>query len=248
MEPVIHGENVHRFEAAYNRIHNKLIDLVFSSRRHVPYGEVLHQAKKLHNVVKYNYDILRQFGHLRNALVHRKIKNDFYIAEPHKEIVEEIETICELLYKPPMALSVASQPVTTYLTITPLKEILNKIKEKGFSQFPIYDDSGFQGLLTEGGIANWIACNLINNTISFEKVSALDVLKNEKKHNVRFLHRESTIYDLEGTFEASFDENLKLEAIIITETGSIKQKPIGIVTSWDLVKIDHTTISIASHV
>ncbi|WP_170287586.1 CBS domain-containing protein [Aquibacillus halophilus] len=248
MENLLQGENVHRFEAAYNRIHNKLIDLVYPTRRHIPYGEALHSAKKLHNIVKYNYDILRQFGQLRNALVHRKIRNDFYIAEPHNEIVEEIEKICELLYIPPLALSIASQPVTTYTTTTPLKIILNKIKDKGFSQFPIYDENEFQGLLTEGGIANWLACNIINNSVSLDNVTAIDILKNEKKHNVRFLSKDCSIYDLEGTFEKSFEENLKLEAIIITHSGSTKQKPIGIVTSWDLVKIDHTTLSIASHV
>jgi hypothetical protein len=44
-------------------------------------------------------------------------------------------------------------------------------------------------------------------------------------------------------FEKSFEENKKLKAILITEHGSQSQKPIGIVTTWDLVRIDHATFN-----
>ncbi|WP_407269859.1 CBS domain-containing protein [Radiobacillus sp. PE A8.2] len=248
MESITQGERVHRFEAAFNRIHKKLINLKGHSKAYVSYGEALQAAKKLHNVVLYNYDILKQFGRLRNALVHRKVREDFYIAEPHEEIVIEIEKICHLLHEPPIALTVASQPVITFHPKDSLQRILESIKENGFSQFPIYDEHGFCGLLTEGGIAKWLACNIEHSRVSLLNITTADILPYEKKHNVRFLSRESTIYDLEATFEGSFEKNMKLEAILITESGKELHRPIGIVSSWDLVKIDHTTISIASHV
>ncbi|WP_186577329.1 CBS domain-containing protein [Aquibacillus kalidii] len=248
METIVQGENVHRFEAAYNRIHNKLMELVSKSSDHAAYGEVLQAARKLHNVVRYNYDTLKQFGKLRNALVHRKVRQDFYIAEPHQEIVQEIERICELMYEPPLALSIASQPVTSFHPTTSIQTILEAINDSGFSQFPIVNEIGFHGLLTEGGIAKWLSCNIIDSLVSLHDVTAKDILEYEKPHNVKFLDRNSSIYDLEAIFETSFDDNKKLEAILITHSGSKKQKPIGIVTSWDLVKIDHANVTIASHV
>ncbi|HLO11888.1 MAG TPA: CBS domain-containing protein [Pseudoneobacillus sp.] len=237
------GDKVARFEAAFNRIHEKLKELVKETHEHAPYSDVLYSARKLHNVVRFNYENLKQFGYLRNAIVHKKIREDFYIAEPHDKVVEEIERISGILLQPPLALSVASQPVKSYSPHTPLIEILAMMDEKGFSQFPIYANSNFQGLLTDGGIAKWLSRNLVGKSAHLDGVTAADLIPLEKKHSVKFLARNSTIYDLESLFEKSFDENKKLKAILITEHGSQNQKPIGIVTTWDLVRIDHSTFS-----
>ncbi|MFE4525731.1 CBS domain-containing protein [Cytobacillus firmus] len=246
MKTMTQSEKIARFEAAFNRIHVQLKKLVKDPREHAPYGEVLYAARNLHNVVRTHYDLLRLFGKLRNAIVHERIQKDFYIAEPHDEVIEEIERISETLMKPPLALSIASQPVITHSPETSLMDILKIIDTKGFSQIPIYEDNHFQGLLTEGGIAKWLSRNAVKRTISIEDVLVKDILPLEKKHNVKFLSRGSSIYDLEDAFEQSFDSNEKLEAILITEHGSRTQKPIGIVTSWDLVRIDHTTFALAS--
>ncbi|MCT2536354.1 CBS domain-containing protein [Aquibacillus koreensis] len=242
------SEKVERFEAAFNRIHKKLTALSKEKSDYISYGDILHLSRKTHNVVRNNYDTLKQFGRLRNAIVHRKIREDYYIAEPHEDIVKEIEKLSELIHEPPLALSIASQPVISFSPSTSLNVILEVIREKGYSQFPIYDETGFKGLLTAGGISKWLSYQLADQSISLKELTAADILQHEKDHNVAILNRKSSIYDLEAVFEDCFDKNMKLEAIIITQTGAKNQKPIGIVTSWDLVQIDHTTLSIASHV
>lgn len=241
-------ERVARFEVAFNRIHIKLKELALNTSDYMAYSEALYKSRTRHNIVRNHYELLKQFGHLRNALVHQRFDKEYYIADPHEETVEEIERLEELLQKPPLALSVASQPVVCFNPDTQLKEILKELERTSFSQFPIYDDSEFIGLLTEGGIAKWMATNIIGELISLESIRAKDILLCEKKHNVHFLNKESTIYDLEEVFEIAFDRNEKLEAILITNSGSRTQKPIGIVTSWDLVQIDHTTLSLVSQV
>lgn len=241
-------ECTERFEAAFNRIHHKLRELATGSGDHLSYSEALYTARRLHNVVRSHYDLLKQFGHLRNSLVHHKYDKNDYIAYPHENTVKKIESLYELIIKPPFSLSIASQPVVTFSPETPLKEVLAGLELKGYSQFPIYDGNRFAGLLTEGGIAKWMSLNLSGNLLSVEGITAKDILAYERKHNVSFLGRESTIYDLEDLFEEAFDRNEKLEAVLITQTGSTSQKPIGIITSWDLVQIDHTTISLASQV
>ncbi|WP_185806972.1 CBS domain-containing protein [Bacillus salinus] len=243
-----HGERVARFEAAFNQIHIKLKQLTNDPRDFAPFGDVLYAARKLHSVIRYNYDALKQFGYLRNAIVHNKVNESFYIAEPHEDVVANIEKIRDLIHTPPFALSIASQPVKVFDPSTSLEEILDMITQTGYSQFPIYNESGFQGLLTEGGIAKWMAKHIAGNSVSIQSVQAKDILAFEKKHNVHFIGRTSSIYDLEAIYEDSFDQNKKLEAILITEKGLPTQKPIGIVTSWDLIKIDHTSLMLASQV
>lgn len=241
-------ERVERFEAAFNRIHNKLKELTINSSDYISYSEALYKSRDRHNIIRYHYDILKQFGHLRNALVHQRFDKDHYIAYPHETTLGEIERVEKLLMQPPLALSIASQPVISFSSDTLVKDILKEVERSGFSQFPIYDDSQFLGLLTEGGIAKWMSMNIIGDMVSLKGLRAKDILLCEKKHNVHFLNRDSTIYDLEDIFERAFDRNEKLEAILITHTGNSTQKPIGIVTSWDLVQIDQTTLSLASQV
>lgn len=239
---------VTRFEVAFNRIHVKLREIAKKNQGYAPYSEVLGISRKLHNSVRYNYGLLKQFGYLRNALVHEKLNQSYYIAEPHEEVVKEIERICLLINQPPSALSIASRPVTRFQPNTSLLEILEVMGQKGYSQIPIYEYEGFIGLVTEGGIVKWMARNRIDYLVSIEEVTAMTILQYEKSHNVAFLPRAGSIYDIEDVFEESFDRNEKLEALIITESGSKTQKPIGIVTSWDLVQIDHTTVSLVSQV
>ncbi|MEH7344344.1 hypothetical protein V7122_10770 [Bacillus sp. JJ1532] len=152
--------------------------------------------------------------------------------------------------EPPLALSFASQTVSCFRpeSESPIKDILKEVELIGFSQFPIYDDKQFIGMLTEGGIAKWVYMNLIVHTLSMEGICTRDILAYEKKHNVVFLDRDSTIYDLEDVFERAFERNQKLEGVLVTQTSSQTQKPIRIVTSWDLVQIDFTTFSLASQV
>lgn len=248
MEIIESGAKVERFEAAFNQIHIKLKQLVNDHREFTPFSDVIYAARNKHNVVRYNYDKLKKFGHLRNAIVHNKTEENFYIADPHEEIVQEIEEIRDMIFEPPLALSIASQPVQVITPDTSLKDILNEIEKKEYSQFPIYDLTGFKGLLTEGGIAKWFSRHLIGDLLSIENITAADILQLESVHNVAFLERAGSIYDLETIFEESFDRNEKLEAILITQHGLKTEKPIGIVTSWDLVRIDHTTLTLSSHV
>lgn len=239
---------VERFEVAFNKIHLKLKDLINGNQDHAPFSELLYLAKNKRNVIHENFELLKKFSHLRNTIVHEKVKEGYYIAAPHIDIVREIEMICELLWRPPLALSIASQPVIIRDPQTSLEEILAIMKKEGFSQIPIYDEMGFKGLVTEGGIVNWFSKNVVDGLVSIEGIKAGDILSVEKPHNVHFISRKQTIYNLEDIFEEYFNKNQKLEAILITEHGKRTQKPIGIVTSWDLVQIDNTALLISNHI
>ncbi|RCW63759.1 CBS domain-containing protein [Saliterribacillus persicus] len=240
-------DNAIRFETAFNRIHDKLTVLANEKNEFVSFGEVLHKARH-HHIVNYHYDLLKQCSKLRNALVHRKVKKDFYIAEPHLEIVLELEEICELLYQPPLALTIASSPVVKHYIDDTIPHILKSIEKYSYSQFPIYDKNGFCGLITEGGLAKWFAKNMQDKQVMLKNTTAAHVLACEKKHNVGFLSKTATIYDLEAIFEASLSNNQKLEAVILTEDGLSQERPMGIISAWDLVKIKPTTLSIISHI
>ncbi|MRH41169.1 CBS domain-containing protein [Aquibacillus halophilus] len=231
-----------RFEVAFNQIHYQLKSLVNSKNEN--FIHVLNLANDKYSHVKPFYLLLKQYAKLRNSLVHYKLDPIKYIAEPHLDVVEDIESIHKNLTKPPLALSVASRQVDSFRVSTELKEILDKLEETGFSQFPIYDEGGFQGLLTEGGIARWLSKNSKEGLAIIEGTIASDILKVEMEHNVHFVKRTTNIFELESLFEEYFNQNRKLEAVLITENGKDSEKPIGIVTTWDLVQIEHSSLSL----
>ncbi|ENH96996.1 hypothetical protein J416_07962 [Gracilibacillus halophilus YIM-C55.5] len=234
-----------RFEAAFNRIHDQLCSYAQEHNQHVSFTEVLQKARTKHQVIDVHFDLLKQCTKLRNAMVHRKIDHDFYIAEPHEDVVDEIERLSKQLEQPPAVTTIASQPVEFFYSDTPLRKILQTIQERGFSQYPIYQNQQFTGLLTESGITQWLSAH--SQDVTIEQTTAKDVLSFEENNHVSFLAQSANIFDIQMTFDAYLKHQRKLEAIIITEGGVAHQLPVAIVTSWDLMKYKPLQFPIIQH-
>lgn len=234
-------ERVERFEVAFNQIHLILKGLAKEVRSD-NFSDLLNKAKDKHTTIRYHYEELKQFARLRNAIVHEKTKQDYYIAAPHWEIVHEIEQIRVLLQEPPSALMIASRPVLSYETTTPVKTIMQAVAKKGYSQFPIYDDRQFCGLLTSGGLVRWLSRRVADCTIPIEFMTVSHILPMEKKGNVDFLAEGKSIFDVEAVFESRFERRAKIEALIITSGGTPHESPLGIITPWDLIRLDRRSL------
>lgn len=87
------------FLAAYNRIDQLLRTYPnVDSRGH--YAQVVKDACSSSKIVKVHCEKLLKYGELRNVIVHRKDRADFVIAEPHEEVVEDIQRLEGILRKP----------------------------------------------------------------------------------------------------------------------------------------------------
>lgn len=136
------------------------------------------------------------------------------------------------------ATKISSSPVLYYKEETPLKDIMKVVDRLSCTTFPIYDASGsYKWLLTSEGIIRWLSQQSLSG-ISLENVPVQAILPFEKSHEVLFASRNIDIYEVEEMFEDYHLEHKKLEAVIITHNGSKSEKPLGIITSWDLVEID----------
>ena len=229
-----------RFEAAFNQIHRWLrtnMKDVHSDK----FSLLLSKSAQRHSIMGRFHDELYQYSKLRNAIVHNKYEPDFYIAEPHHKIVERIEMIANLLNKPKIALSIAITPVFYYYEDSPLRDVLKILQRFSYSQFPIYHrQEGYKWLLTPDAIVSWMSENLPENPDDLNQVKLEKLLpyKSKKNKQITFVGKTANIFDVEDRFEDSYLNNNKLEAVIITENGKTTEKPLGIVTPWDLVEID----------
>jgi predicted transcriptional regulator len=226
-----------RFEVAFNQIHNWMQKNVKKARSD-SFTDLLHAGIQIHSIIRKHFHHLKMFARLRNSIVHDKIELGFYIAEPHIRVVNRIEKIAAQLALPREALSIATKPVFFYYNDAKLQDVLTVIHKRSYSIFPIYDENGFKWTLTADCIIQWFANNLVGSIIQLEDVTVKDLFPLKKHTPIEFIRKNADMFEIEEIFEKYHVQNKKLAAVIITETGLQTEKPLGIVTPWDLVEID----------
>jgi CBS domain-containing protein len=235
---VKHKEQSGKFETAFNRIHKQLKEMVEGTDSDA-FVELLYSGYKNHSLVRKYKSELHQFAKLRNAIVHERVNADYYIAEPHIEVVERIEEIAREFEKPQTALSIATSPVFYYYEDAYLKDVLKVINKFDFTRFPVYDkDDKYVALLTSTEIIQWMAKHFSDSVVHFEDVRVKELLTKGKNYFVTFVDEDASLYHIEELFERYHTRGKKLQAVIITETGDRHGKPIGVITPWDLLDSD----------
>ncbi len=79
-------------------------------------------------------------------------------------MVEEIEHLRDQITSPPKALTVlGGREVCVSGPQEPISTVLEHVSRFDYSQVPIYDDTGYVGILTTNAIARWLAHQLTLN-------------------------------------------------------------------------------------
>lgn len=230
--------NSERFITAFNRI-ELAVRTIAGVKEHRPFYRVLDQAKKNSPLIRKYEGDLRAYADLRNAIVHNRTSTEFVIAEPHKKVVENIEHIDELLAKPKLVGQLFRKRVLIFQTTDSLSETLKVIHKQKYTQFPVYTNQQFKGLLTTVGITNWLASSMLGPHMPRRIPTLGDILHHEKNEkNYKFISRTLTIYEAEEIFKQGVERGRRFEALLITEHGKPHQKLLGIVTPIDIMKVD----------
>ena len=227
-----------RFIVAYNEIDYSL-RTIYGFKRSISFSDMVRKAVTLNSVVRKYEESLIDYGRLRNSIVHKSNPN-YIIAEPHDDVVEELEKIAELISTPPTALDkIATKDVLCLAGSSSVREVLEKIYETGFFNIPIYDDNKLVGvanghdLVTELGkqLGSWVNINdYVNNTKIRDAV--VNVAVEGKYYKVA--DRELTIEKALNLFYI----DRKLNVIIITPNGGYNERPIGIITTADILDMN----------
>ncbi|WP_025784119.1 CBS domain-containing protein [Sporosarcina sp. D27] len=231
-------KNSDRFIIAYNRIEKSLSKKVDDSG-FMPFYRLIEKAKIKNSVVRNHEEDLREFGDLRNAIIHHRTGVDYVIAEPHDDIVERIELIERKVSNPLNVGALFGCKVHTLQASDPLTAALRLMRDNKFGQLPIYQNGKFKGLITAAGITHWLAGQSTEDSISREIPTLSDVYNYEKrKESFEFVRRDLSVYEAEDYFKRAISRGTRLEALLITDTAEHNEKLIGIITPYDLLKID----------
>ena len=229
--------NSDRFIVAYNRIEKVLAEKADGSG-YSPFYRLIDKVKITNSVVRKYEDDLREFGDLRNAIVHNRTGIDYVIAEPHDEIVERIELIEQKLSNPLSVGALFGCKVHTLQAEDPLTAALKLMSETKFSQVPIYQNGKFKGLITAAGITYWLAGQSTEDVIPREIPTLSDVYNYEnRKESFEFVDKDLSVYEAEDYFKRAITRGTRLEALLITENAEYDGELIGIIRPFDLLKI-----------
>jgi predicted transcriptional regulator len=111
--------------------------------------------------------------------------------------------------------------------------VLKIIDERDYSQFPVYADKRFRGLLTENGVTRWLARHVAKtlSLVELDEIPIGHVLQNEEERkNHQFVSRNMRVDDV----SALFAKQALLEAVLLTASGKESEKLLGIATRWDI--------------
>lgn len=177
---------------------------------------------------------LRLFAELRNLAVHgQKLVEPVF--EPSNEAVARVEAIRDRLISPPVVGVAFARKVQTVGPDSMLSDVLALVRQHDFSQFPVYSNEGFCGLVTENGLTRWLAKHVDANGSLIElgdhKVDEV-LTHEEKRQSARLVARMTPVDEV----EAMFADSPILEAVIITQNGRPNEQPLGIVTEWDVAR------------
>jgi len=181
-------------------------------------------------------DRLRMFGDLRNALVHQRERSYEYLSVPIPWVVETLEQIRDRFLSPELVYPKFAREVKTFRAEDTLADVFHSITETDFSQYPVYRQGAYIGLLTENGITRWLAHHSVHvlTLVELEEVQIDQVLsREEQRKNDAFIARTTTAQDAENYFV----QNPLLEALLITTAGKPGEKLLGIITRWDVLRI-----------
>ncbi|KIL43405.1 hypothetical protein KP77_31110 [Jeotgalibacillus alimentarius] len=191
-------------------------------------------AQRNDRIVKRYISDLKEIAELRNAIVHTYTNE--VLAEPTLYIVELIEEIRSKLVVPPTVERFMKE-VVTLNEHSSLKQVLQNMNEKAYSQFPLVDQHDLvTSLVTDSGVANWLAAHLDQDSVSIKDVRVKDLQPfDKKKKSYRFIRKEASLYEAQDRFAQAAERGEKLVALIITENGASNKPILGIITPWDVM-------------
>ncbi|MEG1499677.1 MAG: CBS domain-containing protein [Clostridia bacterium] len=230
--------NARRFLDAYNTIDQSL-RVQFNYKRSMGFSDMIRMSVPVNYIVRRYEDKLVDYGRLRNAIIH-KSSDEFIIAEPHDDVVADLEKIAKLIATPPTALkAVSKNRVLTANANETVENIIKLMASSTFSNIPIYLENELMGVANGQKILNVLGNEIIKgkNISEFIKdMKIKDILDVDYKPYSYFevASSDSTIEKVLGMF----DKNRKLYIILITKTGSKNELPLGIITAGDIIELN----------
>lgn len=226
--------NADRFISAYNEIDYGL-RTIYDFKRSMSFSDVVRRSVVLNSVVrKYEEDLI-DYGRLRNAIIHNGNRK-YVIAEPHDDVVLKIEKLAKLITEPPLAIDrVGNREVITINQDMSIGKAMELMSRTGYSNMPTYDGDKLIGILNGRKLITILGTKLaegINLQEYIDNTSVGTIIQDMGEDYYFMLADEDLTIDEAMNY---FENNRKLLIILITKSGRDNSRPLGIISSADII-------------
>lgn len=173
---------------------------------------------------------LRSAGNLRNAILHWRKYPQTIIADPDTDFLNHFIKISHNIQKPKLAENIGSGTKDVFTITDTLEKVLVEMHHNDFSQILYKSDEGFS-LITREGIAKWLERNIETDIVSLKDITLYDVSNHEDSENWVYIPKQMNIYEIKKLFS---NPERRLQAAIVTPNGEMTEKPLRIITPWDI--------------
>ena len=213
----------------FNKI-EQFLRKITNSEDNIRFNELLTRANNNYVVNRYFVE-LKEHGKLRNVISHKR--GTEFFAMPTDLALLSITKIKNYLIKPKKVKELINNIPMVLTPQTTILETLKTVKSKGYSQFPVYDNDKYLGIITSNSIIMWLASVSDSSGEIIEDLNKLtlsDLLKyNEELDSAEFINENITVTE----FISNLSSNKKSSIWIMTLNGLIDQKPKYIITAYD---------------
>ena len=222
--------NADKFISIFNEVEHHLRTLL-NERPGNPFYSLVEAASRISPVVKTYSSYLKAMANLRNAIIHHRDYPRVVIADPRDDTVSKFEKIKNEIINPQSLISIAAKNLDVFSPETSLSAALKSMRTNDYSQIIVAEADGNHSLLTREGVAMWVEANIADDIVSINETSIKEVLPLEDSSRWAFVPRNATIYDGQEYFS---NPKQRIQAIVISHNGKAVEKPLGIVTIWDI--------------
>ncbi len=211
-----------------------------ASDRHADHSFLLQQVTRTNAVIARHEAELRAIAQLRNTIVHNPMSDTVSpIATPHVELVKRYRQIRDHLLKPQTALSIAvpGSKLYTATLLSPLHQTIKDMSEHIYTHVPILEGDRMIGIFSENSILNYLADNdevIILKDMTMNDFKPYLPMESHRGEHFAFLPRQASLAEVYDVFNRAIKVHQRIGMVFITEHGQATEKPLGIITAWDL--------------
>jgi predicted transcriptional regulator len=224
---------IEEFQTDYNAV-DRFLRSELQAAKQTSFTALVSEYSRKHSGWR-DADLLRVIAEVRNAIVHARTEPYRYAAIPTSNLADQLKLCRERLVRPERVIPKFQKTVETVAGDDTLARVLRLVHTRDYSQFPVYEDRRFSGLLTENGITRWLARHVSDSLslVDLDEIPVTQVLRDQEKFKTwTFMSRDHRVDDLLGRFAT----NPLLEAALITAHGKDSEKLIGLATRWDVLQ------------
>jgi predicted transcriptional regulator len=227
------------FQYEFNKLDKALRKLADADDR-VELVSVIRELSRKNSVVRRFYNDLNTYRDLRNAIVHKSTEHA--IAEPYQETIDGLRRIRESVEKPKTAWDIATTELITVSLEDSLSGVIRQMADMHITSLPIIDNKSVVGFISESTVVKIVDRSFEQGGALIDEAKIKDV-DYDKPYGgdsdiYAYVTRKMTVYEIEDMFNDSIKNGKRLLAILVSDKGDASTTPLGIITAWDLHKID----------